>query len=141
MKSSFNRTGGRLLAGAATIALSTVAMSTPAHAIVPNDNIDPNGVYDPDYDPDSAENPQGAIDANDVYSGVGMFFRNDGSVCSGTLINPRTVLFAAHCVNNRAATDFNEGSIRSAWSFNVFALTGCPLARRRWRTKQKWTRR
>ena len=114
MKSSFNRTGGRLLAGAATIALSAVAMSTPAHAIVPNDNVDPNA--------DRSEG--GAVDADDEFSGVGMFYRNDGFVCTGTLINPRTVLFAAHCVNDRAATDYNDGSVRSAWSFNPNALPG-----------------
>ena len=90
MKSTFNRTGSRLLAGAATIALSTVALSTPAHAIVPNDNYTPDDIVDNDED----------------FSGVGMFFRNDGFVCSGTLINPRTVLFAAHCVNDVAETDF-----------------------------------
>ena len=62
MKSTFNRTGSRLLAGAATIALSTVALSTPAHAIVPNDNYTPDDIVDKDED----------------FSGVGMFFRNDG---------------------------------------------------------------
>ncbi|RYY25540.1 MAG: autotransporter domain-containing protein [Sphingomonadales bacterium] len=35
-----------------------------------------------------------------------------GSVglCTGTLINPRTVLFAAHCVNDAAATSYGAGS-------------------------------
>jgi uncharacterized protein with beta-barrel porin domain len=108
MKSTFNRTGSRLLAGAATIALSTVALSTPAHAIVPNDNYTPDDIVDNDED----------------FSGVGMFFRSDGFVCSGTLINPRTVLFAAHCVNNVAETDFRDDALRAAWSFNVNALPG-----------------
>ena len=108
MKSTFNRTGSRLLAGAATIALSTVALSTPAHAIVPNDNYTPDDIVDKDED----------------FSGVGMFFRNDGFVCSGTLINPRTVLFAAHCVNDVAETDFRDDALRAAWSFNVNALPG-----------------
>ena len=102
MKSTFNRNGSRLLAGAATIALSTVALSTPAHAIVPNDNYTPDDI----------------VDTDEEFSGVGMFFRNDGFVCTGTLINPRTVLFAAHCVNDRPATDYDT-TVRSAFSFNV----------------------
>lgn len=80
MKSN-NRTGvGRLLSGAAPLALSLAALSSPASAIVPNDNTTP------------AE----AVDTDDEFSGVGMFYRADGFVCTGTLINPRTVLFAAH---------------------------------------------
>ena len=107
MKSTFNRTGSRLLAGAATIALSSVALSTPAHAIVPNDN----------YTPDEI------VDTDEEFAGVGQFYRNDGFVCTGTLINPRTVLFAAHCVNDLPETDYNT-TIRSAFSFNVNALPG-----------------
>ncbi|MBO6525760.1 autotransporter domain-containing protein [Erythrobacter sp.] len=89
-------------------------MSTPAHAIVPNDNVDPN----------ADRSDGGAVDADDEFSGVGMFFRADGFVCSGTLINPRTVLFAAHCVNDRAATDYNRDNVPAAWSFNPNALPG-----------------
>ena len=61
MKSTFNRTGSRLLAGAATIALSSVALSTPAHAIVPNDN----------YTPDEI------VDTDEEFAGIGQFYRND----------------------------------------------------------------
>lgn len=97
-----------------TLATSTacgalaLALAAPAHAIVPNDNFTPADIID-----DTGPN------------GVGMFFRNDGFVCTGTLINPRTVLFAAHCVNDRPATDYETGgTISSAFSFDDDALPG-----------------
>lgn len=98
----------RLLAGTAVAALSMAAAATPAHAVVPNET----------------KTPAEIVDNADAYRGVGMFFRADGFVCSGTLINPRTVLFAAHCVNDRPETDYNADNIPAAWSFNVNALPG-----------------
>lgn len=64
-------------------------------------------------------------DAVDV-TGVGMFYRADGFVCSGTLINPRTVLFAAHCVNDVPSEYWgtNVQGIPAAWSFGADALPG-----------------
>ncbi|WP_417492043.1 autotransporter domain-containing protein [Maricaulis sp.] len=62
--------------------------------------------------------------ATDV-TGVGMFFRNDGFVCTGTLINPRTVIFAAHCVNDRPASDYgSDSAIAAAFSFGADSLPG-----------------
>ncbi len=86
-----------------------MALATPANAIVPNDNFTPADIID----------ETGA-------NGIGMFFRNDGFVCSGSLINPRTVLFAAHCVNDRPESDydFQNGPIASAFSFDDNALPG-----------------
>ncbi len=40
------------------------------------------------------------------------------STCTGSLINPRTVLFAAHCVNTRPATDYGTGGAPMAFGFN-----------------------
>ena len=74
--------------------------------------------------PNETTTPAEIVDNDDAFRGVGMFFRADGFVCSGTLINPRTVLFAAHCVNDRPETDYNDENIPAAWSFNVNALPG-----------------
>ena len=97
-----------LLAGSAVLALSIAAVASPAQAIVPNENTDSEAI----------------VDNADVFRGVGMFFRADGFVCTGTLINPRTVIFAAHCVNDRPETDYNADNIPAAFSFNVDALPG-----------------
>jgi uncharacterized protein with beta-barrel porin domain len=98
----------RLLAGTAVAALSMAAAATPAHAVVPNET----------------KTPADIVDNADAYRGVGMFFRADGFVCSGTLINPRTVLFAAHCVNDIPEEEYNVDGVPAAWSFNVNALPG-----------------
>ena len=79
----------QFLAGTALTALAIAAAATPAHAIVPNETT----------------NSEAIVDTEDEFRGVGQFFRADGFVCTGTLINPRTVIFAAHCVNDRPETD------------------------------------
>ena len=97
----------------ASTAIVGIAAATPAFAqeeaptVIPIDSVTPEDLVD---------------SATDI-TGVGMFFRNDGFVCSGTLINPRTVLFAAHCVNDRAASDYGD-SIAAAWSFGSNSLPG-----------------
>jgi uncharacterized protein YhjY with autotransporter beta-barrel domain len=72
-----------------------VATDTPQ--IVINNNFTPTDVRDP----------------NNV-TGIGQIVTDAGGgsvgLCTGTLINPRTILFAAHCVNTRAATAYGAGS-------------------------------
>jgi uncharacterized protein with beta-barrel porin domain len=97
-----------LLTGSALCAMSLAVVSAPAMAVVPNET----------------KTPAEIIDNNDEFRGVGMFFRADGFVCSGTLINPRTVLFAAHCVNDIPEEAYNADGIPAAWSFNVDARPG-----------------
>lgn len=99
-----------ILGGTAATAMAVALASAPALAIVPNNN----------------QTPTQIIDNAGGVNGVGMFFRNDGFVCTGTLINPRTVLFAAHCVNDRRQTDYSsiDGTVPAAFSFNVDARPG-----------------
>jgi hypothetical protein len=99
-----------ILGGSAATAMAVALASAPALAIVPNNN----------------QTPTQIIDNAGGVNGVGMFFRNDGFVCTGTLINPRTVLFAAHCVNDRRQTDYSsiDGTVPAAFSFNVDARPG-----------------
>lgn len=97
-----------LLTGTATLALTMAVIAAPALAVVPNETT----------------NSEEIVDTDDEFSGVGQFFRADGFVCTGTLINPRTVLFAAHCVNDLPETDYNADNVPAAFSFNVDALPG-----------------
>jgi hypothetical protein len=102
-----------LLAGSAILALATSTTSTPELAVVPNENSTPAGI----------------VDKPDEFRGVGMIVTNvvgQGGIgiCIATLINPRTVLFAAHCLNTRPETGYDQTIVRAAVSFNVNAQPG-----------------
>ena len=96
-----------LLGSVGLMALSCLVATLPASAVVPNDNQTPDDLLDDEVD----------------VTGVGQFFRSDGFICSGSLINPRTVLFAAHCVNDRPESDYGT-NVAAAWSFRADALPG-----------------
>jgi uncharacterized protein YhjY with autotransporter beta-barrel domain/V8-like Glu-specific endopeptidase len=59
------------------------------------------------------ETPTTARDPNNV-TGVGQMIVDEQNgfigLCTGTLINPRTVIFAAHCVNERPASAYGQDS-------------------------------
>lgn len=99
--------------GVASVALVAATIAAPAQAIVPNEDTDSEAI----------------VDNDDVFSGVGMIVTNvvgQGGVglCTGTLINPRTVLFAAHCVNTLPEDAYDGTNVRAAVSFNVDAFPG-----------------
>lgn len=94
--------------------------------IIVNNNMNPN-----------AGGPDGALDLDGVtvgaatgVTGVGqMTVRGNPastglSVCSGTLINPRTVIFAAHCVNTRPADAYGVNGTPSG----AYTDRGVPIA-------------
>lgn len=104
-------TRSRLLgASTATGALAiTLALASPAQAVVPNDNLTPDDIVD------TAGGVNG-IGGMTVWNGDGTV-----GICTGSLINPRTVIFAAHCVNDRAPEDYGSqsGGVPISFGFNV----------------------
>ncbi len=70
------------------------------------------------------------IDTAGGINGVGqMFIAASGgglSLCTGTLINPRTVIFAAHCVNSSAAASYGtaRGGTPISFGFKTDNLPG-----------------
>ncbi|RJG55971.1 autotransporter domain-containing protein [Sphingobium terrigena] len=109
------KNGARLLARArrntllASAAVAAIGLAPAAHAVVPSDGKSPSDI----------------VDGSDV-NGVGIMYRADGFVCTGTLVNPRTVIFAAHCVNDLTSADYgttNDG-VPVAFAFQNNARPG-----------------
>lgn len=79
--------------------------------------------------------PVGVLDNIVDVTGVGqMTVRPDQSttslgLCTGTLINPRTVVFAAHCVNDQAANTYGFATGGTAIAFG-FSANNLPAVRR-----------
>lgn len=87
-----------------------------------------------DLSPDESP-PTGVLDDAVDITGVGqMATRPDQNtfglgLCTGSLINPRTVIFAAHCVNDQAAESYGFESGGTAISFG-FGADNLPGVRR-----------
>ena len=79
--------------------------------------------------------PVGVLDNVVDVTGVGqMTVRPDQNttslgLCTGTLINPRTVIFAAHCVNDQAADSYGFATGGTAIAFG-FSADNLPAVRR-----------
>jgi hypothetical protein len=91
-----------------SVALGAIALAPAAQAVVPNDTKTPTQILDSGV------------------NGVGIMYRADGFVCTGTLINPRTVIFAAHCVNdiNPAGYSTVNNGVPVAFAFQADARPG-----------------
>ncbi|MXO85134.1 autotransporter domain-containing protein [Altererythrobacter aurantiacus] len=87
----------------ATAGMSNAPMAGSIDVSIGDDPYSPGIITRDDIDP-NADNPDGSLDIDGV-NGIGQMivWNGGGSVglCTGTLINPRTVLLAAHCVNSR----------------------------------------
>lgn len=71
----------------------------------------------------------GAVDTDNMWAGVGMMFNRTplGTFgCTGQLINPRTVVWAAHCVDgyNAALYGGEQGGIPIGFGFQVDSIPG-----------------
>lgn len=112
-----------LLANAADVAMTR---QTWTNAVPVNEReIDPQILIALPGTPTTARDP-----AN--ITGVAQMFVDNGNgtigLCTGSLINPRTVLFAAHCVNSRPATAYgaNSGGVGIAFGFETNTRANAP---------------
>lgn len=96
------------------------------HTITSIDSLDPQIVIA------NPGTPTTALDNAVDVTGVGQMVVDIGGgfigLCTGTLINPRTVIFAAHCVNDEAATGYGANSGGTPISFG-FSSNNLPALR------------
>ncbi|MGE0597687.1 MAG: autotransporter domain-containing protein [Hyphomonadaceae bacterium] len=93
---------GKLLASASIAAVTAMSMTTPADALLLRDDV----------------GAEGSVDVDNEWAGVGQMFARrlnaNGTVstflCTGSLINPRTVVFAQHCTAGVLDEGFDPGA-------------------------------
>lgn len=102
-----------LRGGAAVVAIATAFVAaSPSYAIVGND----------------AYPPASLVDTNNI-TGVGQMVIDEGDgyigLCTASLINPRTVILAAHCVNTAPASAYGaaNGGIPIGFGFQSYNRT------------------
>ena len=109
-KKIFGRAFKRALTLTASASIMAMAASA-AHALPGRDDISP------------VDN----VDTANVWAGVGMMYNaGAGTVCTGQLVNSRTVIFAAHCTDSFFDAQYGAptGGVPMAFGFGVNALPG-----------------
>jgi outer membrane autotransporter protein len=98
----------------ALLAGVSIAIASPAYAdanLPDGTTVNPSIVIRDDIDPTQ---PAPAGDLDSGVTGVGQIVTDQGGgfvgLCTGTLINPRTVIFASHCVNELPADAYGASS-------------------------------
>ena len=123
----------RQLISCASISLAVLAFATAAHAQErPTASEESPGIVTRSDILPNAGPPTGSLDNTVNITGVGqMVVRANQAttgvgVCTGTLINPRTVIFAAHCVNTIPAANYGitNGGRAIAFAFEADARPG-----------------
>lgn len=108
-------------AAQSTVQVPEQSIFAPASATPPEQSI-----LQPDVVISDPGTPTTALDPNDV-TGIGQMVidQQNGFIglCTGTLINPRTVIFASHCVNENP----DQTGFQDPWDYGA-ASGGLPIA-------------
>ncbi|WP_120077558.1 autotransporter outer membrane beta-barrel domain-containing protein [Aurantiacibacter odishensis] len=134
-----NRAFVTKLAGSISVVAASAVLAQAAHAQGAGQHaglkvLDESGVVVTDGTDLLLPPPEGAYDSTQDVTGVGQMVTQPDpnsfavGLCTGTLINPRTVIFAAHCVNDIAAEDYGAASGGVPISFG-FSADNLPAAR------------